>query len=134
MYKCSLTGIQGELTCCKEQKEKVEGGFLAQIVEKEKGEIDVTCNIPEETIRSRTKRKSLVPTHRGTSAPLYNAELALVEICIQMGKIRQPLTCEEAIAIMNNMISDTEISDSLTQFQKVRTPNSGTIGVVGRNW
>ena len=51
-----------------------------------------------------------------------------------MGKIHQPLTCEEAIAIMNDMISELEMSDSLTQFQKVCTPNSGTIGVVGRNW
>ena len=123
-----------ELTHCKDQKKKVKGGFLAQIIEKEKGKFDVSCNIPEETIRSQIKQKRLVPTHRGTSAPLYNAELALVEICIQMGKIRQPLTCEEAIAIMNDMISETEMSDSLTQFQKVRTPNSGTIGVVGRNW
>ena len=51
-----------------------------------------------------------------------------------MGKIHQPLTCEEAIAIMNDVISETEMSDSLKQFQKVRTPNSGTIVVVGRNW
>ena len=70
-----------ELTRCKDQKKKVKGGFSAQIIEKEKDKIDVSCNIAEETIRSRTKRKSLVPTHRGTSAPLYNAELALYEIC-----------------------------------------------------
>ncbi len=97
-----------ELTHCKDQKKKVMGGFLVQIIEKKKREFGVSCNIPEETIRSRTKRKSLVPTFPGTSAPLYNAELALVEICIQMGKICQPLTCEEAIAIMNDMISELE--------------------------
>jgi hypothetical protein len=123
-----------ELTHCKDQKKKVMGGFLAQVIEKKKAEFGVSCNIPAETIRSRIKQKSLVPTHPGTSAPLYNAEMALVEIGTQMGKICQPLTCEEAIAIMNDMISETEMSDRLTQFQKVRTPNSGTIDVVCRNW
>ncbi len=34
---------------------------------------------------------------------------------------------------MNDMISKTEMAESLTQFQKVHTSNSGTLGLVGRN-
>ena len=33
-----------------------------------------------------------------------------------------------------DMISKTEMAESLTQFQKVHTLNSGTLGLVGRNW
>ena len=35
---------------------------------------------------------------------------------------------------MNDMISETEMSENLTQFQKARTSNSGTFGRVGKNW
>jgi hypothetical protein len=76
MYKCSHAGNHNELTRCQEQKKKVMGGFLAHVIEKRKEKFGVSCNIPEEIIRSRIKQKSLVPTHPGTSAPLYNAELA----------------------------------------------------------
>ena len=51
-----------------------------------------------------------------------------------MGKIRQPLTCDEAIAIMNDLITETEMSESLTHFQKAHTSNSGSLGCVGKNW
>ena len=65
---------------------------------------------------------------------MLGAELALVEMCVQMGKIRQPLTRDEAIAIMNDMISETEMLESLTEFQKVCTSNSQNYGLIGRNW
>jgi hypothetical protein len=85
-------------------------GFLKEVIEQKKVGFNVSCNILVETVRSRIKQRGLAPTHPCTSPPLQDAELALVEICIQMGKICQPLTCEEAITIMNNMISETEIS------------------------
>lgn len=44
-----------------------------------------------------------------------------------MGKIHQTLTDDEAIAIMNKMICETAISETLTEFQ-------GSYGLVGRNW
>jgi hypothetical protein len=110
----------------------VTQGFLKEVIEQKKVEFSVSCNIPVETVRSRIKQRSLAPTHPGTSPPLHDAELAMVKICIQMGKIHQPLTCEEAIAIMNYIISETERSESenLTQFEKAGTSNSGTFGGV----
>jgi hypothetical protein len=51
-----------------------------------------------------------------------------------MGKTCQPLTREEAIAIINDMMSETEISDSLREFQKVRTLSTERYGLVDKNW
>jgi hypothetical protein len=65
---------------------------------------------------------------------LHKAELAVVEICIQMGKIYQPLNGNEVIAIMNDMIRETEMSETLTEFQKVCTSCSESYGLVDRNW
>ena len=115
-----------EFTHCRDQRKSVMRGFLKEVIEQKKVEFSISCNISEETVRSRIKQQSLTPTHRGTSPPLHNAKMALVEICIQMGKICQPLSCEEARASMNYMISKTEMAESLTQFQKVHTSNSGT--------
>jgi hypothetical protein len=68
-------------------------------------------------------------THRGTltshlgpgpKSPLEEVELALVEICIQMGKICQPLSCTEAIALMNSMIDNTHTQQKLIDFHQSR--------------
>ena len=50
-----------------------------------------------------------------------------------MGKIGQHLTCGEAIAIMNDMISETEMRE-IDRVSKKRTPDSKRYGVVGVNW
>ena len=51
-----------------------------------------------------------------------------------MGKTPQPLTQDEAIAIMNKMTSETEMAEQLTEFQKILTSNSQKLGFVSRNW
>ena len=62
-------------------------GHLEAIIEQKKEEFGVSDDILASTIRTRIRRGSLAPTHPGTSPPLLNAEMALVEICIQMGKM-----------------------------------------------
>jgi hypothetical protein len=71
------------------------------------------------TIKNCIQRGSLT-THHGAKSPLEEVELALVEICIQMGKIRQPLSCTEAIALMNDMIENTNTKQNVIKFQQSR--------------
>ncbi len=56
----------------------------------------------------------------GPKSLLEEVELALVEICIQMGKIRQPLFCTKAIALMNRMIENTHKQQRLIDFHQSR--------------
>ena len=127
-YKECVNAITEEyhnkLAFHKENHWRLMKGHLEAIIEQKKEEFGVREDISEETIRGRIWRGNLAPTHPGTSPPLLNAEMALVEICIQMGKMRQPLTRDEAIAIMNDMISETEMRERLTEFQRIRTSNS----------
>ena len=51
-----------------------------------------------------------------------------------MGKIQQPLIRDEAITIMNDMISETEMRERLTESQKIHTSNSKRFDGVGVNW
>ena len=47
-------------------------------------------------------------------------EDTLVDICIQLGKIRQPLDCGEAVKLANDLIKGTEIREQLIEFQTSR--------------
>jgi len=107
---------------------------LEQVIHEKKEEFSVSSNISVNMVRSQIKQWSLASTHPGINSPLYKAALALVEICIHMGKICQPLTADKAIVIMNDLIRETEISETLTEFQKVCTSCSERHGLVGRNW
>ena len=91
--------------------------------------------ISTETIRSRVKRGNLYPSHPGIQSPLHEAEQALVVICLEMGKIRQPLNCDEGTRLMNEMIKGTPAQDALKEFQTVRKLNkSQEYGTVGWGW
>ena len=137
-YKQCLNAIteeyHKELTSHKETQQRPVRGHLKEIIQQKKEEFGVSDDISAKTIRGRIMRGSLAPTHPGTSPPVLKAETALVQICIQMGKMRQPLTCGEAIAIMNDMISKTEMEEQLKNFQSVRTFTSHQLGTVGKNW
>ncbi len=79
-------------------------------------------------------RGNLNPDHPGTNSPLYKAEKAFVVICIQMGKIRQPLTGPEAIRLFNNMIKNTPIQMALNEFQMVWRLDSDSFGPARLGW
>jgi len=57
---------------------------------------------------------------------LEEVEVALVETCIEMGKIQQPLSCTEAITLMNDMIKNTNTKQKLIKCQQSR--RLGTYG------
>ena len=55
--------------------------------------------------------------HCGTNSPLSQAEEEMVTICIQMGKIRQPLSVREGIELMNSLMRGTHYEKNVAKFQ-----------------
>ncbi|KAL3804780.1 hypothetical protein ACHAW5_001887 [Stephanodiscus triporus] len=115
--------------------EKVEYGYLKRLIDEKKKEFGIHCNISSRIIHNRThiihnRTHRALPTprsttyhmgsHHGAKSPLEEVESALVHICIQMGKIRQPLSCTEAITLMNDMIENTNTKQKLIEFQQCR--------------
>jgi hypothetical protein len=100
---------------------KVEYGYLKRLIDEKKKEFGINCRISTKSIMNRTHRGTLT-SHLGPGPKslLEEVELALVEICIQMGKIRQPLSCTEAIALMNSMIENTHTQQKLIDFHQSR--------------
>ena len=104
---------------------KVEYGDLKRLIDEKKKEFGINISISSRTIKNRIQRGSLTTPH-GAKSPLEEVEVALVEICIQMGKIRQPLSCTKAITLMNDMIENTNTKQKLIEFQQSR--KLGTYG------
>ena len=104
---------------------KVDYGYTNKLIDEKKKEFGVNCTISTRAIQNRT-HKGRQTAYRGAKAPLEAVELALVPICIQMGKIRQPLCCTEAISLMNDMIENTDTKQKLIEFQQSR--KLGTYG------
>ena len=85
----------------------MEYGYLERLIDEKKKEFGINISISSRNIMNRTHR-GLQTAHHGAKSPLKEVEVALVEICIQMGKIHQPLSCTEAITLMNDMIENTD--------------------------
>ena len=95
-YKMCMANIafdySTKLAEAKLDQKRVPKGWLAKHIAAKKKEFGVSCPISESTIRTRVcQGKSLDPKHPGAVSPMAEAESMIVEICIQMGKIRQPL-------------------------------------------
>jgi len=73
-----------------------------------------------QTAPSKTgfQRGSLTPQTRGSAPLLLEATEALIEICIQMGKICQALNVTEGVALMNDIIDGTCHEAALAKFQE----------------
>jgi hypothetical protein len=104
---------------------KVKYGYLKRLIDEKKKEFGVNCSIPISTIKNCVYAGALTTHHRAKS-PLDKVEEALVQICIQMGKICQPLSCTEAIALMNDMVENTKTKQKLIEFHDSR--KLGTYG------
>ena len=63
---------------------KVEYGYLKRLIDEKKKEFGINISISSRTIKNRIQRGSLT-THQGAKSPLEEVEVALVQICIQMG-------------------------------------------------
>ena len=76
--------------------------------------------ISVKTIYSRVARGDLKPKHPGTKSPLAEVEESIVAVCIQMGKMRQPLTCVKGIVLVNDLIRGTNFAEAVKGFQLAR--------------
>ena len=103
----------------------MEYGYLKKLIDEKKKEFSINISISSRTIKNRIQRDSLT-THHGAKSSLEEVEVALIEICIQMGRIGQPLSCSEAITLMNDMIENTNTKQKLIEFQQSR--KLGTYG------
>ena len=111
---------------------RLEPGVLDHIIQSVKLKRKTTENISSSAIRKRSERHSLVNHHvaRGQVSPLLRIEPVIVEIILQMARIRQCLCPSKGLQLVNSIIKGTKIQDELIKWKQTNTPNEcGTVGI-----
>ena len=90
--------------------------ILETLIEDKKKKSRIIAAISAKTILSRVATGNLEPNHTGTKSPLAEVEESIVAVCIQMGKMRQPLTCVKGIALVNDLIRGTDFDEAVKRF------------------
>jgi hypothetical protein len=119
-------------------RQRVTGNYLAKLIREKKRANGVPDSyyIAEKTIINRIKKRRLDPSHPGVFSPIAAAEEALVQICIMMGNVRQPLTPTEGLLVMNSLIKNQELQQKLIEFKLKRKLGGDLehLGKVGRSY
>jgi hypothetical protein len=117
---CLVAIAQDYQTICDETKKYAPTGYLTKLIAETKVKFGLPAGfyISKNTIRSRVKRKNAEPSI--TMSPIHAAEESLIQLCLMMGKVRQPLTPTEGIQLMNSLIKDRELQSELIEYKRRR--------------
>ena len=111
---------------------RVKPGTLKDVIKTVKSIRGVTVDISPDAIRRRIHRKKLTSHHvaGGQVTPLMRIEPVVVEIILQMARIRQCLCPSKGLELVNSLIKGTPLQEELVQWKSRNTPNdTGTVGV-----
>ena len=111
---------------------RVKPGTLKDVIKTVKSIRGVTADISPDAIRRRIHRKKLTSHHvaGGQVTPLMRIEPVVVEIILQMARIRQCLCPSKGLELVNSLIKGTPLQEELVQWKSRNTPNdTGTVGV-----
>jgi hypothetical protein len=101
-------------------QQRLQRGTLKSIMARAKQTYNVQGHIRicESTIRSRCRRNCLQPLVRqGTPSPMLGIEPLLVEIIIQLARMRCPINVAAALRLANSLIAGTSIAEQLIKWK-----------------
>jgi hypothetical protein len=97
---------------------RMKQGLLDQIIQDTKRRNKLEhLEISKKMIRMRISRRSLAPPHRGLVSPMEQIEPMLVELCIRLGRARQPMKCKNFIPLVNSIIKGTLTEKEVIEFK-----------------
>ena len=110
-------------------------GQLEAIIQEVKVKNDIDSEISPSAIRRRLERNSLQSHHvaGGQISPLLRMEPTVVEIILQMARIRQCLTPSKGLQLVNSLISGTKLQQELIAWKRRGNTNNEE-GLVGRGY
>jgi hypothetical protein len=114
----------------KEGKLAVSKGVLEKIVSDVETEAGLSANtISLDTIRSRIKRGNAKGINCYAISPIADLEPLIVEFCIRLAKIGNPLTKKTVTLLANDLVTDNEYESRIINCKKDRhLVSDGTLG------
>jgi hypothetical protein len=102
-------------------KKVVPKGTLEKIVSDVETEAGLSKNsISLETVRSRIKRGNLDATKTYSISPIADLEPLIVEFCIRLAKIGDPLTKKTVIQLANSLVVDNDYQSRINNCKSDR--------------
>ena len=111
---------------------RIKYGALRDLIKSVKSARHIKADISSSAIRRRVHRNRLVNHHiaGGQVSPLLKIEPLIVEIILQMARIRQCLCPSKGLQLVNSIIKGTKMQEELIKWKQTNTPNDcGTVGV-----
>ena len=108
------------------ENKPVSNGTLNKIIEyvKKEKKIPHDTVIKADTIRRRISRMRPHVLSSGGISPLISIEDSVVQIIIQMARIRQSLTPSKGLQLVNDMIHNTPLQTDLIKWKEKHTSNA----------
>lgn len=112
---------------------RVRKGTLELIIKKVSKKMEIKDTILPATIRQRYYRKHIVSHHVGGHiSPLNSIEPTIIEIILQMARIRQSITPSKGLMLVNSLIKGMPIQKELIKWKKKFS--NDTLGTVGKGY
>jgi hypothetical protein len=134
----AATRLSNERRLARLQGKAVPKGTCERII----NEIHVKDALPLNTIKkktviSRVDRKNLTGVAKQKVSPLESVEPLLVEYCLKLSNIGQPLTKFQLLSLAESLIDGTDLKDNMIKFKqhhKILGPGELSNSVVGVRW
>lgn len=125
---------KGLVEDAKKRGKRVGNGMLSELIERKKKERKLNdVNVSQSTIRLRIfRQKVIVKTNQkgGHTSPLIDIEETVIQIVLQMARIRQCLSPSRGLSLVNSLIDGHELQQKLIEWKTKFSSNvKGSVGI-----
>jgi hypothetical protein len=106
----------------KTPKKQIPSSVVKELLEKAKEKFNLDDLEVQKCLkagRSRIYRpgRNIVCEHRGTKSPILCLDPVVVDLCVQLAAMRQPLRATHLISLVNSLLSGTDAAKLLEEFK-----------------
>jgi hypothetical protein len=94
-------------------------------------------SLNKETLLTRVKRGKLSTAGRRLNSPLIALEAHFLDMILELAAMCQPVTLMDALALINSIISTSNLSDAIVAWKKKHLPRTfddGQSGILGKEY
>jgi hypothetical protein len=105
--------------------ERIPKGAYAEIVKRTEKKFSLEeGSLNKETLLTRVKRGKLSAAGRGLNSPMLALEAHFLDMILELAAMRQPVTPTDALALINSMISTSNLSNAIVAWKKKHLPGT----------
>jgi hypothetical protein len=113
----------------------VPKGILRRITSDVEKEYSLSSgSLSSYTVRSRTRRNNVEETAPQRLSPMHKVEPLIIEYCLQLSHIGNPLDVTQLMLLARSLVEGTEYSEKMVTLKQARGLNVDDDNPLGRWW